>query len=205
MITKELLFSALGSLTAHSALFVGLGWHVPAQFSVPSAPTSMELLLSAGKGEVIEEPLNVIAMRAKLDEAISVEITSEIALSPSPSAQAPRNDIKSEAKPIEGTDIGSLHIGSPLKTHGACIAENPPPLYPRAARRLGLEGKTHLQVQITPKGKPAQVSILSSSGHSILDNAAVKAVQKWVFIPAKQFGTPIKSQLTIPVVFNIKD
>jgi len=127
--------------------------------------------------------------------------------------KAPRNNKEetrtqpsvAESKPIPGTDIGSIQVGTTYKTHGACIAENPPPIYPRAARRNGAEGRTLLLADISVKGKAKSVSLLSSSGHTLLDQAAIKAVKKWTFIVARRLGIPVESQLQIPIVFQIKD
>jgi protein TonB len=46
--------------------------------------------------------------------------------------------------------------------------------YPEQARRLGLEGTVTLFVEVSGDGRVEDVRIVASSGHPILDNAAVK-------------------------------
>jgi protein TonB len=46
--------------------------------------------------------------------------------------------------------------------------------YPEQARRLGIEGTVTLFVELTADGRVEDVRIVESSGHAILDNAAVK-------------------------------
>jgi protein TonB len=46
--------------------------------------------------------------------------------------------------------------------------------YPEQARRLGIEGTVTLFVELTADGRVEDVRIVESSGHAILDNAAIK-------------------------------
>jgi protein TonB len=49
--------------------------------------------------------------------------------------------------------------------------------YPEAARRQGIEGSLVLSVDILPDGGIDQVRVLRSSGHAVLDEAAVRIVR----------------------------
>jgi len=49
--------------------------------------------------------------------------------------------------------------------------------YPEAARRQGIEGKLVLSVDILPDGSIDQIRVLRSSGHSVLDEAAIRIVR----------------------------
>ncbi|MDR2787065.1 MAG: TonB family protein [Candidatus Accumulibacter sp.] len=46
--------------------------------------------------------------------------------------------------------------------------------YPEQARRLGLEGTVTLFVEVSGDGRIEDVRVVASSGHPILDNAAIK-------------------------------
>ncbi|MDR1613508.1 MAG: energy transducer TonB [Planctomycetota bacterium] len=46
--------------------------------------------------------------------------------------------------------------------------------YPEQARRLGIEGTVTLFVELAADGRVEDVRVVESSGHAILDNAAVK-------------------------------
>ena len=82
---------------------------------------------------------------------------------------------------------------------------NPKPRYPRDARRRGEEGNVMLLVDVLPNGRVDEISVESSSGHRLLDDAAVKAVRRWRFEPAKKTGRPVRAQVRIPVEFNLRD
>ena len=49
--------------------------------------------------------------------------------------------------------------------------------YPGEARRRNLYGELRLLVSITPDGALQEVSVLESSGHKILDDAALRIVR----------------------------
>jgi len=47
------------------------------------------------------------------------------------------------------------------------------------------------------------LEIAASSGHPILDAAAVQAVHSWHFAPARRFGRPIPYTVRLPVRFAL--
>jgi protein TonB len=42
-----------------------------------------------------------------------------------------------------------------------------------------------------------------SSGHEILDQAAVDSVREWMFLPARKGGKPVESWVLLPVKFML--
>ncbi len=53
------------------------------------------------------------------------------------------------------------------------------------------------------EGRPTKVEVARSSGHSSLDRAALRAVKKWVFTPAKRGKRPVASRVQVPVTFRL--
>lgn len=80
---------------------------------------------------------------------------------------------------------------------------NPAPDYPLAAQKRGLEGKVILKVHVLASGQPNNITVATSSGHQVLDDAAVKAVQQWAFAPARRGQTPIDGTVLVPLNFKI--
>jgi protein TonB len=80
---------------------------------------------------------------------------------------------------------------------------NPAPDYPPAAQKRGLEGKVVLKVHVLASGQPDNVTVAKSSGHQILDDAALKAVTQWAFAPARRGQTPIDGWVQVPLTFKI--
>ncbi|MGB0953621.1 MAG: TonB family protein [Planctomycetota bacterium] len=81
----------------------------------------------------------------------------------------------------------------------------PAPEYPRRARRLRWEGTTQLLVTVDTQGSPIAISVQTSSGHEMLDEAAKLAVWEWRFHPAKRDGVAEQGDLLVPIRFHIVD
>jgi len=87
---------------------------------------------------------------------------------------------------------------------GADFARKPNLEYPRLARREEWEGTVILRAQVLPSGKVGTVSVQKSSGHSVLDDAALSAAKTWSFVPATQGGNPVAGTVTFPVQFKLQ-
>jgi len=77
------------------------------------------------------------------------------------------------------------------------------PVYPIRARLLSLEGDVILRVEISQHGGPGHVWLEQSSGYPELDEAAFSAIQKWRFDPPTYRGTPVRAEMSIPVLFRL--
>lgn len=82
--------------------------------------------------------------------------------------------------------------------------ENPPPRYPRIARRKGYEGTVVLEVLVNTEGQVADLRIFRSCGHPVLDKAAMKSIRNWVFEPAMRGDKKVEMWVKIPVRFELK-
>jgi TonB family protein len=67
--------------------------------------------------------------------------------------------------------------------------ENPAPMYPAFARQLNLTGTVKIKAVVTADGQVKQVEVVG--GHPLLVNAAVDAVKRWKYAPAKT-ETPVE-------------
>ena len=82
-------------------------------------------------------------------------------------------------------------------------ADNPLPRYPTVARRRGIEGTVTLEVRVNGAGLPEQVVLARSSGSALLDEAALEAVRRWRFRPARRAGEPVHGVVTVPITFRL--
>ncbi len=78
----------------------------------------------------------------------------------------------------------------------------PQPEYPDFARRAGIEGRVIVKAWVDPTGSVRDVQLLRGT-HELLDEAAVAAVRRWTFTPAKQNGRPVSVWVSIPVTFRL--
>lgn len=81
---------------------------------------------------------------------------------------------------------------------------NPKPAYPPISRRSGEEGKVLLKVRVSPQGTALDVAVSKSSGFARLDNAALEAVNRWRFVPAKRGDEAIESSVIVPITFALE-
>lgn len=82
--------------------------------------------------------------------------------------------------------------------------ENSPPPYPLLARRRNYEGEVLLEVLVTAEGRVGSVRLVKSSGHEILDRAAMKGVRRWLFYPGERGGEVIEMWVKVPIRFQLK-
>lgn len=113
----------------------------------------------------------------------------------------PRTEGKSAAVTAETAALPSAVAGSAAKAFG----DNRKPVYPAYARRRGIEGRVVLDVVVAANGKAKDISVAQSSRYAILDEAALEAVRKWRFHPARENGRTIESRLKVPVTFRLNE
>jgi protein TonB len=69
--------------------------------------------------------------------------------------------------------------------------------YPRAARRMGIEGAAVVRFKLQPRGQVEAVELLESSGSEILDKASLETVRDAAPLPFKE------GWLKVGIVFKI--
>lgn len=145
------------------------------------------------------------------------------ALPPAASAEGgPARGVASDVAARPGQPAGTggggslLALAAPGKGRGEVPAEFGPYLsrfreriqevlvYPLAARRQGLSGRVEVEVLLEPSGRVRDVTVVASSTHAVLDDAAVAAV--WALapqpLPEHQPRRPLRVRL--PVVFELR-
>ena len=79
-----------------------------------------------------------------------------------------------------------------------------PPLYPALAREQGVEGEVMVRVRLDRAGNAEEVLLQASSGHAMLDRAALAAVRRWAFEPGRRNGEAVPAWVQIPVRFALR-
>jgi protein TonB len=77
------------------------------------------------------------------------------------------------------------------------------PRYPEAARRAGAQGVTTLRVRVLENGRVGEVVVDQSAGFRDLDVAAMEAVKKWLFEPARRGKEAVSVWVMLPVKFEL--
>jgi len=81
---------------------------------------------------------------------------------------------------------------------------NPPPVYPKVARRRGHQGTVLLEVLVDQNGSVRDLKVLRSSGYATLDDAALASVKNWSFEPGMKGSSPIEMWVRLPVRFQLE-
>jgi len=88
---------------------------------------------------------------------------------------------------------------------GPGYLEHPKPAYPKRAQKEGWQGRVLMEVAVRPDGNVEEVKVKESSGHPLLDQAAIAAVQGWRFAPERDGGFPLSGIAVVPLVFKLTD
>lgn len=86
----------------------------------------------------------------------------------------------------------------------AAYLNNPAPVYPPLSRRMGEEGRVMLRVHVSEDGVATQVQLRTSSKYPRLDDAALEAVRRWRFVPARRGDQPVAAWVLVPISFNLR-
>lgn len=105
----------------------------------------------------------------------------------------------------EGEDSLAATVGDGGNFLPARIHTKPEPAYPWEARRNRWQGTVLLAVTVSPEGHPIAVDVARSSGHRVLDDAAVEAVRQWRFVAAQRNGLAVEDRVAVPITFRLSD
>lgn len=136
------------------------------------------------KRSVVKEPsITKPQPKAKVEPVIEKELTAQA--SPASSAK-------------QGVSEKPILIEQP-----SFLAPPTKPRYPRLAQRRGIEGTAMYEIWLDENGQQIKQNLLSSSGASMLDQAALEAIKKWKFSPRKINGTSIAHRVQVPIRFKL--
>lgn len=157
---------------------------------VPGSPRAVPV------AKVLPAPLPQSAPSTSAPEATAAPAAKEAA--PTPAAALPLAALTPATR--KETETAMETTPPDLR---AAYASNPPPSYPLAARRLGLEGRVVLWVEIRADGSCGEVRVRQTAGHPLLDEAAAAAVKRWRFLPARRGGEPVTTWAEVPIRFRL--
>jgi periplasmic protein TonB len=128
---------------------------------------------------------------------------------PAPPASAPALTVATLAMPAPPVTPVTPATPAPAPTPKTISISqvaylSPPQLdYPQAARRMQEQGQVHVRVLVDAEGRPQQMSVVRSSGHARLDEAALAAVRATRFKPYAENGLALPFWVVMPLVFEL--
>ena len=78
------------------------------------------------------------------------------------------------------------------------------PKYPDAAKRANREAVVFVEFTVDVDGKAIDIKVADPKGFGF-DEAAIEAIQKWRFTPAKKDGVSVPKRVRQPIRFNLDD
>ncbi len=124
------------------------------------------------------------------------------------SSTAPPTAAASSARTVPASTAaaaGAAADGPPVvpPRSDAAHLDNPAPAYPPVSRRLREQGTVLLDVLIRADGSVGESRLKRSSGHARLDEAALEAVRRWRYQPARRGTEPIPFWYVQPIEFRL--
>lgn len=182
------------SVFSHGIIFAQGDFFSPApKYEVENAPSSMEVM-------IVEEPEIKEKEVLKQEKVLTVrEVSPEL-----PAVTQKEPEKKDPPKKIEKS-VNIPPVRGAVTEARPDYFKNPAPRYPFLARQRGWQGVVLLKVKVAKNGHPVKVLVAKSSGHQILDEAAVKTVEKWRFSPSRAGNITFASWVRIPVRFLLEN
>lgn len=103
-----------------------------------------------------------------------------------------------------GRGVASAQLSQPTYVQAGYRSTTKPD-YPERARKEGKEGRVLLRVLVDEEGRSKVVEVNTSSGSEALDQAALAAIKRWRFLPARYGNKPVESWVKIPIDFRLTD
>ena len=217
-----------GVLLLHGLVLLGVVFS-PGRTTHPRPPASTTLtLVQVVWPEAPARPLAQPVQPAPAPRTQAPAPTPSVARAPArPSAPTPVTQETSPVPPT-GTVTGSTTSGAPgpstdggppgssgtsqggavappaLQAGRPDYAHNPPPDYPLVLREQGVGGTVWLRVWVEHDGRPGEVRLHKGSGYRLLDDAALRAVRHWRFIPARLGPHSQASWVEFPIRFALQ-
>jgi protein TonB len=186
----------------------------PAPRPTPIPRAKPQPPLTADKSPVPPVPAATAPTAGSTDVAAPARAAPEAAAVPAASAENPPAPAIGSSVPAPPTvaavtSVGPLTGGAALPADRGAMplggSANAPPRYPYLARARAQEGQVVVRVEVDAAGGVRSVAVARSSGFAMLDEAALGAVRRWRFEPARRSGVAVAATLDVPISFRLTD
>ncbi|MES2918433.1 MAG: energy transducer TonB [Pseudomonadota bacterium] len=200
-----------GVVLAHAGLLAFIVGNRPTPAAVMAPPAVIGVLVSEHNEPVAAPPVPPQAAHRPVSASAPVRELppserAPVSPPPAPSvapvaaAEAPA----APAAPASPAAIDSSGSGpvTPPRSDAAHL-NNPKPVYPAVSRRLKEEGTVVLEVFIQVDGSVGELRVKRSSGFPRLDEAALAAVRRWTYVPARRGSEALALWHSQSLVFSL--
>ena len=169
----------------------------------PPPPAAMQAQVAFVAPKVVDSVREEVEMKSA-DENIQTTVNAAPPVDLTPVVETKKEEVVEKEEPafivveenatFKGGDLGAFRNDVQGKL-----------VYPQQAAENGSEGRVFIQFAVNSHGDVCDVKVLRSAGDPLLDAEAVRVIiasPKW--IPAKQSGSAVKQQFTIPITFKLQ-
>lgn len=178
----------------------------------PARHTEPRVKKTLGKSPIPEKPKPVepVSFKPQLKPVVKQKIIQK--KEPPVTASTKTLPPSPPEKQYSVKEIGQNHDSAPPeKAHVKKVTQarpaykmNPPPVYPKIARRRGNKGTVVLDVLVGTSGNVKELRVHKSSGFHVLDNAALESVKSWVFEAGTIGYKKVDMWVMLPVRFELQ-
>lgn len=172
----------------------------PTPEPVPATEPSEEPEPEIRQEAVAESPSEPSPVPAAMPEPEAVSRDEEI-VAPTPSPPPPPATKPTRASEAPAPASAPVERAKVLSAPQALNRLTP--VYPRSARRKGREGTVVVEAVVRESGSVESAQVVSTSGFADLDGAAVKAVRKAEFAPAREDGVAVSGRIRLTFEFRL--
>jgi len=166
---------------------------LPAPVTAPERPTSARAPHATHATPMRTLPAAAQPMRAPDADRSEATASTDAGADASGVAQASRDETRTAQRGVVPIDLRVLDWLAQYRA------------YPIAARRARIEGTVHLRVTLLPDGRLVDARIEQSSGHAVLDQAALDLLSHAAPLP-DDFGSArtMRIELQLPIVYRMR-
>lgn len=173
---------------------------MPREMSISMALPSPQQTAAVEQKQVVK-PRTIQSQPVQKVAAPDIPVETPAPSQPTESTSGQQSMEDTSAQP----DNASPSLPDREPDYHAAYLNNPPPVYPMVARRMGWQGRVVMYVEVLESGLPGQIKLHQSSGRDVLDNAAMQAVRGWRFVAARQNGQVVSKWFLVPIPFILKE
>jgi len=195
----------LSALVLHAVAVAAILSHPPTRTAIAEALPIMVRMITSDRVRTPDAPPRPMPVR------LTLELTQPVVPLPhiTTESEAPTQltTATSPARNLPAIDAAPAAVIAPALVSprfDAAYLQNPPPVYPPLARRMGERGRVLLRVLVTAEGTADRVELKTSSGSARLDSAALETVQRWRFVPARQGEQAVAAWVLVPISFSLE-
>lgn len=138
---------------------------------------------------VTEKPNEEKEVKTLLPAPVKKDSSDQKELNEEKQAPPQNEQIPSSTKSSgsDNRDVPSLNEkAARVHTQLRQIEGNPIPVYPKVALKKKWEGRVEVFYYVNPSGFVEKIQLKSSSGHSVLDNSALRALARYRYYPGQE-------------------